>query len=122
MSARDDLLDFLIRYGGRCRDCADEFGVCPTTGIGCGERRRAAAFFVGALEYGSKHKFAAGYRLLAPGELDERTVRRCAEELVSLQRRLESQMVVLDIEREISTYEICTAAIRALDKERDDEV
>jgi len=79
MSAREDLLRYLIRYGAVCRDCADENGVCPQTGIGCGERRKATEFFVEALEYGTKHGFAAGHRLLAPGELDDGTLKRAAE-------------------------------------------
>jgi hypothetical protein len=74
MSERDQLIEYLMRYGGRCRDCADNHGVCPLTGIGCGESRRAAEHFVKAMEYATKHGFAAGYRLIAPDELDMQTL------------------------------------------------
>lgn len=60
---KEALIDFLVNYGGRCRDCADENGFCPRTGVGCGQRKQAAIFFVAALEYGSKHGFAGGYTL-----------------------------------------------------------
>ena len=79
MSGRDELLHFLIRYGGNCRDCADENGFCPRTGIGCGERRKACEFILGALEYGTEHNFAAGYRLVAPGQLDNETLEAAAK-------------------------------------------
>lgn len=78
MNAREELLRYLIRYGGTCRDCADEDGVCPQTGIGCGDRRKATEFVLEALEYGTKHGFAAGYRILAPGQLDDETLERAA--------------------------------------------
>lgn len=64
--ARDALIDFLVKYGGRCRDCADEAGFCPRSGIGCGQREKAADYFVSALEYGSEHGFAGGYKLIDP--------------------------------------------------------
>lgn len=65
------LIDFLINYGGHCRDCADEDGFCPRTGIGCGQRRKAVEFILGAINYGAKHGFAAGYRLIGPGNVDD---------------------------------------------------
>lgn len=70
MSAREKLLDFLVAYGGFCRDCADECGICPQTGIGCGERRKASEFILRALEYGSKHGHTAGYTITSPEERD----------------------------------------------------
>lgn len=79
MSTRDGLIDFLVNYGGRCRDCADEDGFCPQTGIGCGQRRKAVELILGAIDYGTKHGFAAGYRLIGPGELDRETIERCAQ-------------------------------------------
>lgn len=74
MSARDELVEYLLHFGGRCRDCADENGVCPQTGIGCGERKKAIEYLLGALEYGTKHGFAAGYRIIGPGEVDSATL------------------------------------------------
>lgn len=79
MSARDELVDFLVQYGGSCRDCADEDGFCPQTGIGCGQRRKAVEFILGALEYGSKHGFTAGYSIIRDDENHAPTVERAAK-------------------------------------------
>lgn len=56
-AARAAMIDFAVHYGPRCRDCADEDGVCPATGIGCGERQKAVEFVVDALIYGRTHGF-----------------------------------------------------------------
>ena len=77
-AARDKLVDFIVQYGGNCRDCADEDGFCPQTGIGCGQRRKAVEFVLGALEYGSKHGFAAGYSIVHKDEIHAPSVERCA--------------------------------------------
>lgn len=75
-AARDKLVDFLVQYGGNCRDCADEDGFCPQTGIGCGQRRKAVEFVLGALEYGSKHGFAAGFSIVHKDEIHAPSVER----------------------------------------------
>ncbi len=49
--------DFAMQYGPRCRDCADEDGVCPATGVPCGGKRKAVEYIVGAIRYG----IAAGF-------------------------------------------------------------
>ena len=54
---REALVQYVTHYGPQCRDCADEDGVCPATGIGCGQRAKAAAFVVDALIYGAKHSY-----------------------------------------------------------------
>lgn len=77
MSAREDLIDFVLQYGGRCRDCADEAGFCPQTGIGCGQRRKAVEFVLGAIEYGVKHGFVSGYTIIRDDENHKATVERC---------------------------------------------
>lgn len=50
---------YVLRYGGMCRDCADENGVCPNSGIVCDseQRRKMVRHALEALEYGSKHGF-----------------------------------------------------------------
>lgn len=54
---REALVAYALRHGPRCRDCADEAGVCPYTGIGCGERKKAAEWIVDALIYGAQHGY-----------------------------------------------------------------
>lgn len=50
---REALISYATHYGARCRDCADENGICPSTGIGCGDRQKAVGFVVDALIYGA---------------------------------------------------------------------
>lgn len=48
---------YASHYGGRCHGCADENGVCPTTGMPCDpdERLMAAAHCLKAWQYGIEH-------------------------------------------------------------------
>jgi len=55
----DELVTYISRYGGRCRDCADRNGFCALTGIGCGESDKAIRWVLGALNYGVAHGFLA---------------------------------------------------------------
>lgn len=48
----NELVRYIARYGGSCRDCADEDGVCPTSGLPCGEAERAIRHVLKALNYG----------------------------------------------------------------------
>jgi hypothetical protein len=59
----DETLDYVSKYGGRCRDCADNFGVCPG-GLPCNyeERRAAIRRVLRAINYGMAH----GYLPAAP--------------------------------------------------------
>ena len=50
-------IDYVARYGGRCRDCADESGVCPGSGLPCANPRKAIKHVFDALEYGVKNGF-----------------------------------------------------------------
>ncbi|PTT42980.1 hypothetical protein DBR23_02320 [Acidovorax sp. HMWF018] len=50
-------IDYVARYGGRCRDCADESGVCPGSGLPCADSRKAIKHVFDALEYGVKHGY-----------------------------------------------------------------
>lgn len=52
-------IDYAMRFGGRCRDCADEDGTCPTTGVPCDPAvtRAVAKRCLEAWAYGIKHGF-----------------------------------------------------------------
>lgn len=51
--------DYVVRYGGRCRDCADEDGVCPSKGTPCDPtvERAVISKTISALKYGIDHGF-----------------------------------------------------------------
>lgn len=51
-------VDYVLRYGGRCRDCADRDGVCET-GLPCGvgDAAKVIRHVIGALNYGRSHGF-----------------------------------------------------------------
>lgn len=51
------MLGYAMHYGSRCRDCADEDGICPQTGMPCDGREEATRFVCGALAYGFRHGF-----------------------------------------------------------------
>ena len=53
----DALVGYVERYGGRCRDCGDEDGVCPSSGLPCGGSGKAIRHVLDALNYGVKHGF-----------------------------------------------------------------
>lgn len=59
-----DVIDYVMRYGGKCRGCADENGVFPTSGLPCAsdDARKAVAWVLDAVAYGLKH----GYLPAAP--------------------------------------------------------
>lgn len=107
-AARDKLVDFLVQYGGNCRDCADEDGFCPQTGIGCGQRRKAVEFVLGALEYGSKHGFAAGFSIVHEDEIHAPSVEKCVAECDRINN---------ECGMEAGLAEACSDALRELMKE-----
>ncbi|MEK1908196.1 MAG: hypothetical protein AAAB13_20680 [Pseudomonas sp.] len=55
----EEIVGYVSRYGGMCRDCADEFGVCPHSGVPCDTDQRRAVIrkTIEALRYGIKHNF-----------------------------------------------------------------
>lgn len=55
----DELERYVLRYGGMCRDCADENGTCPTSGIPCDTeiRLKMVRKTIEALRYGILHGF-----------------------------------------------------------------
>jgi hypothetical protein len=49
----DDVVRYVGRFSGQCRDCADEHGVCPSSGLPCDERHeKAIRYVITALNYG----------------------------------------------------------------------
>ena len=55
----DPIVTYIMRYGGMCRGCADEDGVCPTSGLPCDTKdaRKAVAWVLNAYKYGIKHDY-----------------------------------------------------------------
>lgn len=55
------LISYIVRYGGRCRDCADTTigPICDGTGLPCGDGERAIQHVLAALAYGVKNGFIA---------------------------------------------------------------
>ena len=53
----DEIVDFIARWGGRCRDCADENGVCHSSGLPCGESKKAIRHVLTAYFYGLENGY-----------------------------------------------------------------
>lgn len=55
----NQIIDYVMRYGGRCSDCADEDGICPTNGTPCEPKVKRAVIehTLKSLEYGLSHGF-----------------------------------------------------------------
>lgn len=55
----DEVVRYIARYGGMCRDCADEDGVCPASGLPCepDDCDRAIRHVLKALSYGQRHGY-----------------------------------------------------------------
>jgi hypothetical protein len=52
-----EVVSYIARYGPRCRDCADEFGICPSSGLPCGDAAKAIRHVLEAYNYGLKHGY-----------------------------------------------------------------
>lgn len=52
-----ETVDYVNRFGGNCRDCADYRGVCPISGLPCAEREKAIKWVINAINYGVEHSF-----------------------------------------------------------------
>lgn len=65
-----EVIRYVQRYQGRngCRDCADEAGFCPSTGIGCGESDKAIRFVLEAVNYGVSHGYLRFAQQTASGQ------------------------------------------------------
>jgi len=58
-SQQTSIEDYVSRYGGACRDCADFGPVCPNSGLPCNsdKRRQAINHVLSACRYGFKHGY-----------------------------------------------------------------
>lgn len=61
-----DIVGYVSRWGGKCRDCADENGVCPNSGLPCGGAQKAIEHVIKALQYGVQHGFIVSPLAAAP--------------------------------------------------------
>lgn len=61
----DETVNYIARYGGMCRDCADEDGICPRSGLPCADRGKAICHVLEALSYGLEHGFIKSAALSA---------------------------------------------------------
>lgn len=87
----DDLIGYVLRYGGMCRDCADMDGVCQS-GQPCDndQRRAVVKHTIAALAYGIKYGFIANPFTSPPlsreGE-DSAEVDRLTRPIVGIEHR-----------------------------------
>lgn len=63
-----DPISYALHFGGRCRDCADNDGVCPTTGLPCDTKQasEAAQHCLSAWQYGIRHGYIDNPFVSAP--------------------------------------------------------
>lgn len=57
LPSEDACVAYVRHYNRGCRDCADSFGICPGSGLPCGNGEAAIRFVVKALRYGIEHGF-----------------------------------------------------------------
>lgn len=55
----DEVVSYVMRYGGMCRGCADENGICPSVGLPCesAPARKAVRHVIEAVNYGLRHGY-----------------------------------------------------------------
>jgi hypothetical protein len=53
----EHVIQYVQQFGGRCRDCGDNAGVCPWRGMPCGDDRKAIRHVLTALYHGTHHGF-----------------------------------------------------------------
>lgn len=52
-----EVIDYVSKYGGKCRECGDNVGVCPHSGLPCGGSKKAVRHVIQALNYGLANGF-----------------------------------------------------------------
>lgn len=59
MATKDQEVEYILRYGGRCRDCADCAGTCPSSGLPCDvpKARELIRRILDAREYGYREGY-----------------------------------------------------------------
>ncbi|SMC41193.1 hypothetical protein SAMN06297251_10289 [Fulvimarina manganoxydans] len=70
VSDLEDVVDWVARYGGDCRDCADENGKCPNDGLPCDDRGKPIRFVVEALRYGIANGYVKPFYARPSADLD----------------------------------------------------
>lgn len=70
VSDLEDVVDWVARYGGDCRDCADENGKCPNDGLPCDDRGKPIRFVVEALRYGIANGYVKPFYAHPSADLD----------------------------------------------------
>ena len=88
--ALEAAVDYVLRYGGRCRDCADEAGICPHSGLACDpdDAGKVIRYVLRAAEYGRANGYLeARCEKLAALLSDELNV--TDEELLRIRNRCE---------------------------------
>lgn len=53
----EEVVRYIARYGGMCRGCADEHGICPGSGLPCEDVDKPIRHVLEALSYGLKHGY-----------------------------------------------------------------
>lgn len=62
----DKVVSYILRYGGRCRDCADQNGICPGSGLPCDGAEKAVRHVISAYNYGVEHGFLSRHSVSPP--------------------------------------------------------
>ena len=60
LPSTEHLVSYVLHYGSRCRDCADEFGTCPNRGgLPCevADEKQVITYVIEAIKYGLKHGY-----------------------------------------------------------------
>jgi len=52
-----EIIGYIVRYGGRCRDCADHQGICPNSFLPCADADKAIRRVLEAFNYGVTNGF-----------------------------------------------------------------
>lgn len=86
------LVAYIARYGGMCRACADEDGICPSSGLPCEGAHKAIRHVLTALRYGVSHGYVAS-PLSPPAPASENAVGAAEAEVGRyIYRRIERLM------------------------------
>lgn len=58
-AALEATVDYVLQYGGRCRGCADEAGICPHSGLACDpdDAAKVIRYVLRAAEYGRSNGY-----------------------------------------------------------------
>lgn len=66
LAVTNDLVSYIGRYGGACRDCADNSGVCPMSGLPCADAGDAIRHVLSAINYGVANGYLPDPRTPTP--------------------------------------------------------